>query len=208
MCRWAGRQASRPSDAQHVAGRAVVRHLVGDRPHGGEGEGAVVGHGEPRVIVGRRLRRRPAGHRAPLPAFCQSASTVPLAGAPFPSTTRPLTTSGSPTWPRHRSPPFGSSGAPSIWNGPSTEDGVPLPAAFTMSTSEETPSRSEKQDVFVALVVGELRGARQRVDGGAPLRLRHLVVAHEAVQMTGQRRQQGPARVPTARCGHSRRRPG
>ena len=41
--------------AQHVAGRAVVRHRVGDRPHGREGEGAVVGHGQARVVVGRRL---------------------------------------------------------------------------------------------------------------------------------------------------------
>ena len=39
--------------AQHVAGRAVVGHRVGDRPHGREGEGAVVGHRQPRVIVGR-----------------------------------------------------------------------------------------------------------------------------------------------------------
>ena len=32
-----------------------------------------------------------------------------------------------------------------MWNGPSTEDGVPPFAAFTMSTSEETPSRSENR---------------------------------------------------------------
>ena len=57
----------------------------------------------------------------------------------------PLTTSGSPTWPFHRSPPFLISGAPSMWNGPSTEDGVPPFLAFTMSTSEETPNRSENR---------------------------------------------------------------
>ena len=72
-------------------------------------------------------------------------STAPLAGSPFSSVILPLTTSGSPTWPRHRSPPLASSGAPSMWNGPSTEDGVPAVAAFTMSISEETPSRSENR---------------------------------------------------------------
>ena len=42
-----------------------------------------------------------------------------------------------------------------------------------------------EEDVFVALVVGELRRAGQRVDRGTPLRLRHLVLAYEAVEMAG-----------------------
>ena len=47
-----------------------------------------------------------------------------------------------------------------------------------------------EQDVFVALVVGELHRPGQRIDRGAPFRLGHLVLAHEAVQMAGEAHQQ------------------
>ena len=40
---------------------------------------------------------------------------------------------------------MGSSGAPSMRNGPSTDDCVPVVAALIMSISEETPSRSENR---------------------------------------------------------------
>ena len=175
--------------AQHVAGRAVIRHRVGDRPHRRVGEGAVVGHLEPAVIVGWRvagilLRIEPVA--AVLPerqhrALGRGALAVPDAAAhdqrladlalPQVAAIGQLGRALDHERTQHRRLRARGCGIDHV-------------------DQRGDAQQVGKQDVFVALVVGEFRGAGQGVDRGTPFVLGDLVVAHEAVQVAGQADQQ------------------
>ena len=113
------------------------------------------------------------------------SSSAPGTGSPSVERTVPLMKHGMPGAPLARSSPFSKAGEPSMKKGPKTVDSVaPGGRRLFMPIDEHRqPEGVGGEDELLALVVGDVAGAREEVDGGEPLLLGELDLAGEGVQV-------------------------
>ena len=119
------------------------------------------------------------------------SSSAPAIGSPSIERTVPLMKHGMPGAPLARSSPFSKAGEPSTKKGPKTVDSVaPGGRRLFMPIDEHgQPEGVGEQDELLALVVGDVPGAGEEVDGGEPLLLGERDLGGEGVQVAHERLQ-------------------